>query len=226
MLTKLRSHLTYGNAMATVAVFVALGGTAYSVATGSINSREIRNNTIRSKDVRNNSIRGKDVRNDRLDGDDIRESSLATVPDAALLDGFAPDAFLQTGANAGGDLDGTYPNPSIAPNAVTSDKVADASLRVSDLSVHTINGLGGSSVTLSIPAHTCINNDFAVTGIEPGDRVLMFLKNLEPDTQVQNQVVLGPQFATMADRLPFRACNIGAAALTNETIPLDVIVIR
>jgi hypothetical protein len=79
--------------MATVAVFVALGGTSYAVATGSIDGREIKNNTVRGKDVRNNdlttrdlrdnSARGGDVLNDSLTGDDVLESSLATVPSAS-----------------------------------------------------------------------------------------------------------------------------------------------
>ena len=40
--------------IACIALFVSLGGVSYAVATGSIDSREIRNNTISSNDVRNN----------------------------------------------------------------------------------------------------------------------------------------------------------------------------
>jgi hypothetical protein len=93
MMAQLRSSLTYANVMATVAVFVALGGTSYAVATGSIDSREIKNNTVRSKDIRNNAVRGRDIRNgtltggdvgvDKLTGADILESSLGTVPNAS-----------------------------------------------------------------------------------------------------------------------------------------------
>ncbi len=54
------SGLTYANVMSTVAVFVALGGTSYAVATGSIDSREIKNNSVRSKDVRNATLQAKD----------------------------------------------------------------------------------------------------------------------------------------------------------------------
>jgi hypothetical protein len=76
--------------VALVALFVSLGGVSYGVATGSIDSREIKNNTIRSKDVRNNNITGKDVRgirgrdvtDDSLSGRDVLESSLAPVPNA------------------------------------------------------------------------------------------------------------------------------------------------
>ena len=122
------------------------------------------------------------------------------------------------------------PNPSIAANAVGSQNVADASLRAADMSVHTIpaSSLQQLSLflTLTIPAQTCINNNLAVPAIQPGDRVLMFLRNNEPDAQVQNQVVLSPEFATVAGTLPFRACNIGATALTDENIPVNLITIR
>ena len=39
--------------VASIALFVALGGTGYAAATGSIDTREIKNSTIRGKDVKN-----------------------------------------------------------------------------------------------------------------------------------------------------------------------------
>ena len=76
MLTKLRSRLTYSNVTATLALFVALGGTSYAVATGSIGSREIGNNSVRSKDLRNNDVRGKDVRNGTIGTLDVGDGAL------------------------------------------------------------------------------------------------------------------------------------------------------
>jgi hypothetical protein len=76
MLAKLRSCLTYSNVMATVAVFVALGGTSYAIATGSIGSREIENNSVGTKDLRNNGVRGRDVRNGTIRSADVGNGSL------------------------------------------------------------------------------------------------------------------------------------------------------
>jgi hypothetical protein len=84
-------------------LFVSLGGVSYGVATGSIDSRELKNNTVRSKDIRNNQVTGRDIRrggvfgsdvhnssvtgtdvkNDSLTGKDVLESSLGTVPSAS-----------------------------------------------------------------------------------------------------------------------------------------------
>lgn len=70
-------------AVALTALFISLGGVSYGVATGTIDSREIRNNSVSSKDLRNNNVLGKDVRNGTLRGPDVNESSLGTVPRAA-----------------------------------------------------------------------------------------------------------------------------------------------
>jgi hypothetical protein len=75
-----------------VALFVSLGGVSYGVATGSIDSREIKNNTVRSKDIRNSqvlsrdirnsTVRGRDVATNTLGGVDINESTLGLIPNA------------------------------------------------------------------------------------------------------------------------------------------------
>jgi hypothetical protein len=59
-----------------IALFVSLGGVSYGVATGFIDSREIKNNQVRSSDLRNNSIRTFDIRNNEVRGFDIRNSTV------------------------------------------------------------------------------------------------------------------------------------------------------
>ena len=116
--------------VACTALFISLSGVSYGVATGAIDSRELKNNTVRSKDIRNNTIHGRDirrngvfgsdvrqatltgadvrnasltgadVRNNALTGTDIEESSLGQVPNASTLDGIGPSGFLRTGTRA------------------------------------------------------------------------------------------------------------------------------
>jgi hypothetical protein len=52
--------------VASTALFVSLGGVSYGLATGSIGSREIRNNSIRSVDVRNRSLLASDFKTGQL----------------------------------------------------------------------------------------------------------------------------------------------------------------
>ncbi len=68
----------HGTLVAYLALFLALGGTSYGVATGSIDSREIRNNTIRGKDIRNGTVGSADVRN--LVAGDFKPGQLPAGP--------------------------------------------------------------------------------------------------------------------------------------------------
>jgi hypothetical protein len=91
-----RLRPTPATVIALIALFVSLGGVSYGVATGYIDSREIKNNTVRTKDLKNNEIRGLDIRNSTIQGrdvavssilgEDIRESTLAEVPAATRAD--------------------------------------------------------------------------------------------------------------------------------------------
>jgi hypothetical protein len=71
VLAALRPRITYANVIATIALFVALGGTSYAAL------------HITSKDIVNKTIKGGDVADDTLGGKQIRERSLQQVPSAA-----------------------------------------------------------------------------------------------------------------------------------------------
>jgi hypothetical protein len=91
VLSSFREHLSYSNVIATVALFIALGGTSYAVFR--VNSRDVVNNSLRSVDVRNDTLRSRDIRDRTLQARDLRlnalgggvikESALGQVPRAA-----------------------------------------------------------------------------------------------------------------------------------------------
>jgi hypothetical protein len=109
VLSQLRSRLTYANVVSTVCLFIVLGGTSYAVATGSIDSREIKNNAVGSKDIRDNDVRSADVRNQSLQAKDFAPGQLPAGPTGAT----GPPG-PSTGP-AGGALTGNFPNPGLAP---------------------------------------------------------------------------------------------------------------
>jgi hypothetical protein len=84
VLDKLRQRLTYANVMATVAVFIALGGSSYAAL--QIDSGDIANNSVRGVDVRNRTLSERDVKRNALTGRTIRESRLGRVPHAREAD--------------------------------------------------------------------------------------------------------------------------------------------
>jgi hypothetical protein len=86
------ARLTYANVMATVAVFVALGGSSYAVAAGLVDGRAIKDNTIRSKDLRDNEVRSRDVRDGSLRATDFKLGELPAGKDGAPGRDGAPGA--------------------------------------------------------------------------------------------------------------------------------------
>jgi hypothetical protein len=69
--------------VALLALFVALGGVSYGVATGSIDSREIKDGTVHSRDVQDDSLRGIDLENNSLGGGDIAAGTVRSRDIAA-----------------------------------------------------------------------------------------------------------------------------------------------
>jgi hypothetical protein len=85
MLARIRSHLSYANVMASIAVFVALGGGAYALA--KIGPKQIKKGAVKTGKIHNGAVTAKKVKNDTLTGKQINESTLGTVPNAAKVNG-------------------------------------------------------------------------------------------------------------------------------------------
>jgi hypothetical protein len=68
MIARFRDRLTYANVVATLALFVALGGTGYAAS------------QITSRNIKNRSIKGVDISKDALGGTEVNESKLKEVP--------------------------------------------------------------------------------------------------------------------------------------------------
>jgi hypothetical protein len=81
-------------AVALLALFMAMGGSAYALI---VTSGTIKNNTIRSVDVRNGGLLGKDFRKDGVGGGAIKESTLGTVPGALVAHGSARFTVVNAG---------------------------------------------------------------------------------------------------------------------------------
>jgi hypothetical protein len=90
----LRGRLSYANLMATLAVFIALGGSSYAAL------------TVTGRNIKNGSLSYKDLRRDTLGGSRIKESRLGTVRsarNASFLDGLTAEQLLVRCPN------GTFP---------------------------------------------------------------------------------------------------------------------
>jgi hypothetical protein len=185
--------------VALIALFVALGGVSYGFATGSIDSREVKNNSLRSVDLRNNDVRSIDIRNNEIRGRDIRnstirtediganqvkgvdvlESSLGEVPKAGSAGSLSSQAKISSQQGAGAAAQTIYDSgklkltascgPAAQPTVTASTAVANATL-------HSTGGAGGASdtspFTADVPLTAATSEQRSVVYTEPGGQVV------------------------------------------------------
>jgi hypothetical protein len=74
LLSKLRTRLTYANVVATLALFVALGGSSYAAI--SVTGKNVKNGSLTGKDIKNSSLTSSDVKNRSLLSKDFKSGQL------------------------------------------------------------------------------------------------------------------------------------------------------
>lgn len=98
MLTRIRARLTYANVIATVALFIALGGSAYAAT-------QLPRNSVGTAQLKNGAVTGRKVAKNTLTGRNIEASTLGTVPSAthASTAGSASNATKAMSATTAGN---------------------------------------------------------------------------------------------------------------------------
>jgi hypothetical protein len=144
-MARIKSRLSYANIAATLALFIALGGSA--TAAFVITGRDIKDGSIRGVDIRDSSLRGKDLKNNSLTGADIANGSLR-LGDFKPGDAPAGPQGAQGAQGAPGPQGSQGPTGPTGPGApvlyahVLSDGTVDAarSSGISTSNVHKTNG--------------------------------------------------------------------------------------
>jgi hypothetical protein len=134
--------------MASIAVFVALGGVSYAATT--FNGNKIIKQTVGGGKLKNGTITSTQVKKNSLTGDSIDESSLGTVPAAetaqtATSATTAATATTAGSANTAGSAD-TAQSATTAEHALSADTATQATEAVSAEHAATA-GTAGSATT-------------------------------------------------------------------------------
>jgi len=109
------------------ALLIALGGTSYAVATGSIGTKQIKNNSVRTSDVRNGTLSTRDVKRGSLGGRAVKESSLGKVPRASSSDRVGGKSAGQLRVSCAG---GTFSTMGICIETVARPAAAYSSAKI------------------------------------------------------------------------------------------------
>ena len=78
LLSRVRARLSYANVTASLALFIALGGTTYaatSLPRNSVGSKQIRTNAVGATEVRRNAVRSTEIRNRSIKLTDVALSA-------------------------------------------------------------------------------------------------------------------------------------------------------
>jgi hypothetical protein len=181
MVRGMRRHATYGNVTATLALFIALGGSAYAAVAlpaNSVGSRQLKANAVTTPKIKNSAVTGAKVRKNTLTGADIRESTLGQVP-SALAANTATTATNATNATTASHA--TTANHATTSTTATTATTANAmglvvyKSQVEPLAASAVSTPGtaacnpgqhviGGGVQLGAPATETVDDQFPATG--------------------------------------------------------------
>ena len=132
-LASIRRHLTFANAMASIAVFIALGGGAYAAV------------QVNGKNIKPRSIAGKKLKNNTLGGKQINEGKLGTVPKAKQAQSATQaDSATTAGSATSATSADTATTASRATRATTADTATTATNATSAANADNAAALAGA----------------------------------------------------------------------------------
>jgi len=124
MSERVRERLTYANVMATLALFVALGGAGYAAVKlprNSVGPKQIKEDAVKASEQAPNSVAGGNLIDESVGGDDVAEGAIGS-------------SELANGAVGGDDIgDGIIGSSEIANGGVTSEDLGGSSVTASKL---------------------------------------------------------------------------------------------
>jgi hypothetical protein len=160
LMEKLRPRLTYANVIATLALFLALGGGAYAAI-------QLPKNSVGSKQLRKNSVIAAKIKNGAVTGAKINLASLGTVPSAVRSEIAANADHAAVAASAGSAASATdakalggKPASAFAASTVVRSATVQADGKV-------VAALSDGVTQSNIGPHTPASGFYCLDGLNP-----------------------------------------------------------
>ena len=100
----MRPRLTYANVVATIALFIALGGASYAalkLPRNSVGARQLKKNAVTGAKIKKSVVTGAKVKDQSLTGQDIDLATVGTVPSAQTANSIVPPEPVHLVGNPG-----------------------------------------------------------------------------------------------------------------------------
>jgi hypothetical protein len=191
--TKLRGRLTYANVMATVAVFIALGGASYAATQlpkNAVGTKQLKKNAVTPAKIKNGAVTAKKVKGGSLTGN-------------VLADGTITGAKVQDGSLSGADIDQSSLTSLRLPNLIGMAMNSDCTAAVPFPAGVFTESVGEScKVTFASSILNC--TAIATVGhrtnglLIGGERTVQTVRKLS----APNQIITSPSFKGASTALP------------------------
>lgn len=100
MFGKIRKRVSAAHILAAMALFIALGGSAYALKKNTVGTKQLKNGAVTEQKLAGNSVSTAKIAADAVTGDKVNESSLGKVPSAATADTATTATDATNAANA------------------------------------------------------------------------------------------------------------------------------
>jgi hypothetical protein len=216
----------YADVAATLALFLAMGGTAYAVSTvvapNSVNTAAIQDGAVTSPKLAAEAVNASKIEpgavgNAKLAPGAVTNAKIASgaVNGASILDGSVGNHDLGAAVVGAGKLaDGAVTHSKLAANSVTGADVSNGSITLADLRGIDVSG----TMSYTLLAHACGKLTLAVSGATAGQVAVLSWTGAVP-----THTVIGPLKVVSSTQIITYACNLSGTQVSVSGIGFRVV---